>query len=621
MKVLLIHADYIEYKAKSKTRVAEEIPEELKGQRGEEVLVAFVAVEKADEAAPEEAVGKGIEEIESVFKEVKAKEVMLYPYAHLSPSLSNPEVAVRALKGLEEGLRGKGYAVKRAPFGWYKAFELRCKGHPLSELSRQITVGEAKEKERVSKAVAAEKKLKSEWYILDPEGRLTPAKEFDFSKEPGLRTLYNYETAGSRAATREPPHIKLMKEHELVDHEPGSDPGNLRWYPKGTMIKRLLEEHVTGILLNYGAMEVETPIMYDFAHPNLRKYLDRFPAKQYVVRSDEKEYFLRFAACFGQYLMGHDMTISYRQLPLRLYELTHYSFRREQSGELSGLKRLRTFTMPDMHTLCRDMDQARKEFLNQYKLAMGWMRDIGVEYQVAIRFIKDFYEQNEEFAKTLVKLIGRPILIELWEERFFYFVMKFEFSINDALEKAATLSTVQIDVENTERFGITYVDEDGSKKYPLMLHASISGGIDRNLYAILEHEWMKAQKGERPMLPLWLSPTQVRLVPVAEEHLKYCEGLLAELEGQGIRVDLDDEANTLEKKIREAEMEWVPYIAVVGGKEIESGTLTVRVRREKGKQKKFTKEELVATIKEEVRAKPFRRIPLPSRLSQRPRFR
>ena len=185
-----------------------------------------------------------------------------------------------------------------------------------------------------------------------------------------------------------------MKEHELVDHEPGSDPGNLRWYPKGTMIKRLLEEHVTGILLNYGAMEVETPIMYDFAHPNLRKYLDRFPAKQYVVRSDEKEYFLRFAACFGQYLMGHDMTISYRQLPLRLYELTHYSFRREQSGELSGLKRLRTFTMPDMHTLCRDMDQARKEFLNQYKLAMGWMRDIGVEYQVAIRFIKDFYEQT-----------------------------------------------------------------------------------------------------------------------------------------------------------------------------------------------------------------------------------
>ena len=481
MKVLLIHADYIEYKAKSKTRVAEEIPEELKSQRGEEVLVAFVAVEKADEAAPEEAVRKGIEEIEGVFKEVKAREVMLYPYAHLSPSLSNPEVAVRVVKGLEEGLRGKGYAVKRAPFGWYKAFELRCKGHPLSELSRQITVGEAKEKERVSKAVAAEKKLRSEWYILDPEGRLTPAKEFDFSKEPGLRTLYNYETAGTRSAAKEPPHIKLMKEHELVDHEPGSDPGNLRWYPKGTMIKRLLEEHVTGILLNYGAMEVETPIMYDFAHPNLRKYLDRFPAKQYVVRSDEKEYFLRFAACFGQYLMGHDMTISYRQLPLRLYELTHYSFRREQSGELSGLKRLRPFTMPDMHTLCRDMDQARKEFLNQYKLAMGWMRDIGVEYQVAIRFIKDFYEQNEEFAKTLVKLIGRPILIELWEERFFYFVMKFEFSINDALEKAATLSTVQIDVENTERFGITYVDGDGSKKYPLMVHASISGGIDRNL--------------------------------------------------------------------------------------------------------------------------------------------
>ena len=372
-----------------------------------------------------------------------------------------------------------------------------------------------------------------------------------------------------------------MRSHELVDYEPGSDSGNLRWYPKGTLIKKLLEMHVTNILADYDAMQVETPIMYDFEHPQLSKYLNRFPARQYVIKSDQKEYFLRFAACFGQYLMKHDMTISYKNLPLKLYELTHYSFRREQSGELSGLKRLRTFTMPDMHTLCADMGQAKQEFIQQYQLSMRWMKDLGVEYDVAMRFVKDFYYENEDFAKELSRIVGKPILIELWDERFFYFVMKFEFSVNDALKKAATLSTVQIDVENTERFEINYVDEKGEKKNPLMLHASISGGIDRNLYAILETEAIKSSKGEKPMFPLWLSPSHVRLIPVGEKYIEYCEDILKELEASEVRVDLDDDDATLGKKIRNAEKEWIPYIVVVGEKEKESGVLTVRVREQK----------------------------------------
>ncbi|MBI5253868.1 MAG: threonine--tRNA ligase, partial [Euryarchaeota archaeon] len=463
-------------------------------------------------------------------------------------------------------------------------------------------------------------KMERHWFILH-KGKLIPAGEFDFSKYQSLKTFYEYETSGTRAVPREPPHIKLMREHELVDYEPGSDSGNMRWYPKGELIKQLLEEHVTNISTDYGAMQVETPIMYDMEHPQLSKYLNRFPARQYIVKSEDKEYFLRFAACFGQYLIKHDMTISYRHLPLKLYELTHYSFRREQRGELAGLKRLRSFTMPDMHTLCRDMAQAKQEFINQYKLSMRWMSDICLDYDVAMRFVKDFYYENEDFVRELENIAGRPILIELWDSRFFYFVMKFEFSINDALAKAATLSTVQIDVENAERFDINYVDEGGSKKHPLMLHASISGGIDRNLYAMLENEWLRAQQGEKPMLPLWLSPTQVRIIPVAESHLPFCESLLSELEGRNIRVDLDDESYTLDKKIRSAEKEWVPYIVVVGDREIESKILTVRIRHEGGKQEKLTKEELVERIKKETAGKPFRKLSLPNRISRRPRFR
>ncbi|MFH1774780.1 MAG: threonine--tRNA ligase [Methanobacteriota archaeon] len=617
MKILLIHADYLEYKVESKTKVAEEISEELKTQRTDEVLVAFIAVEKADEEGPEKAVKQASEEITSVYGEIKAKNIFLYPYAHLSSSLAKPNIAVKILKDLEALLK-ENYSVKRAPFGWYKSFQLSCKGHPLSELSREIVVSEVKEK--VSEAVKAEEKMERHRFILH-KGKLMPASEFDFSNYQSLKIFYEYETSGTRAVPREPPHIKLMREHELVDYEPGSDSGNMRWYPKGELIKQLLEEHVTNILTDYGAMQVETPIMYDMEHPQLSKYLNRFPARQYIVKSENKEYFLRFAACFGQYLIKHDMTISYKHLPLKLYELTHYSFRREQRGELAGLKRLRSFTMPDMHTLCRDMEQAKQEFINQYRLSMKWMNDIGLDYDVAMRFVKDFYYENEDFARELADIVGKPILVELWDKRFFYFIMKFEFSINDALNKAATLSTVQIDAENTERFDISYVDEDGSKKHPLMLHASISGGIDRNLYAMLENEWLRAQQGEKPMLPMWLSPTQVRIIPVAESHLDFCAALLSELENSNIRADLDDESYTLDKKIRGAEKEWVPYIVVIGGKEIESGVLTVRVRSKGGKQEKLTKEELIERIKKETAGKPFKKLSLPDRLSKRPRFR
>ncbi len=616
MRLLLIHTDYIEFRAKQKTKVAEDVPEEMKQGRAEEALAVFIAVEKQDEG--KNVVEKAIAEIEDVFSKVKAESIVLYPYAHLSSSLSSPGYAVEVLRELEAKLKEKGYSVTRAPFGWYKAFELRCKGHPLSELSREIRVG--KEEERESKALKAEKKLKKSWYVLTPEGELIKAEEFDFSAYPELKIFYEYETSGTRLVQEEPPHIRLMKELELVDHEPGSDPGNLRWYPKGTLIKKLLEEHVTNIVRDYGAMQVETPIMYDFTHEKLSRYLHRFPARQYIVKSDDKEYFLRFAACFGQYLMMHDMVISHRHLPLRLYELTHYSFRREQSGELAGLKRLRTFTMPDMHTLCRDMEQAKEEFLRQFKLSMKWMQDLNLDYEVAIRFVKDFYRENEDFAKELAKLVGKPILIELWDERFFYFVMKFEFSVNDALNKAATLSTVQIDVENTERFDITYVDENGEKKHPLLLHASISGGIDRNLYALLERAYIDSKKGKKPMLPVWLSPTQLRIIPVSEKNLGYAEELLEFFSQRRVRADLDDESDTLSKKIRKAEKEWIPYIAVVGSKEEASKSITVRVRAT-GEQIEVSREELAEMIERECSGKPFLKLPVPAKLSLRPKFR
>jgi len=619
MKILALHSDFINIEAKKKAiKSAEEIKEAK--QEAKECLVVFSAVEKLDEQNTDEVVKKLVENIKDISEKVKTKNIVLYPYAHLSSDLGSPQTALKILKDAENKLK-KDFDVTRAPFGWYKSFTISCKGHPLSELSRSFSAEGVEKKSAEEEAIKAEEKaaITKKIFILDTNGKLSDASKFDFKKYPELKTFYNYDTKGSRIAEKEHPHIQMMREMELVDYEPGSDPGNFRWYPKGHLIKKLMEEKVSNMLIKSGAMQVETPIMYDYEHPALSKYLTRFPARQYKVISDNKQFFLRFSACFGQYLMKHDMGISYKNLPLKLYELTHYSFRREQRGELSGLKRLRTFTMPDMHTLCKDAEQAQTEFIEQYKLSMEYLKALDLDFEVAIRCQEDYYKKYEDFFKKLSQLAKRPLLVELFSERYAYFIMKFEFNVNDALNKAATLSTVQIDVENTERFDINYTDRDGKKKHPLLLHASISGSIDRDLYAILERESIKAKKGEKPKFPLWLSPTQVRLCTVSQEYNEFSEKLADEIAEHLIRVDIDDRAESLRKKIRTAEKEWIPYIIAVGEKEARGSALIARERKT-GNQIEFTKEELIKTIKEKTKDMPFKPLSLPRQLSKRPIF-
>lgn len=659
MKLLLIHSDFIEYEMKKQAgKFAEEVPEDRRKQRMEECLSVLISVEKVDEASPDQAVLQAAHEVRDVARQVKTNRVMLYPYAHLSRELGSPDAAKKIFVKLEEDLK-KDMEVKRSPFGWYKSFTLHCKGHPLSELSRSIIPGQANVKshsvveagkafagaaaasstapaaekeEKVSEALQKEGQLRSEWFVLDPSGNLTPGAQFEFKGHDDLAKFYQYESAKVRSSAIEAPHIKLMQELELVDYEPGSDSGNFRWYPKGQLIKRLLEAHVRQLVHKHGAMEVETPIMYDIAHPALSKYLNRFPARQYRIQTEDREFFLRFAACFGQYMIAHDMTISYRHLPLKIFELTHYSFRREQRGELTGIKRLRAFTMPDMHTVVQDMDQARDEMQKQFDLCKQWMEDLGLPFEAGVRIVRDFYDQNQGFFTQMAKKLGRPVLVEMWKDRFFYFVTKFEFNVVDAVDKAAALSTVQIDVENPERFGIQYTDRDGQKKLPLLLHTSVSGSVDRNLYVLLEREYIKMQKGEKPMLPYWISPTQVRILPVSDAFLEDAKRLRLELKKKsrhGVRVDIDDREEGISRKIRDAEKDWVPVILVLGEREKASGSYQPRFRRgdllgphaAPAATTSYQAEQIAAVSDDLMVGKPFLDLTLSELLTLRPLFR
>jgi len=621
MRILQLHSNFIAYKPVQKEiALAEEA--EKKEVRLEELVVLFTAVEEGDNVKVAEM---AIDEVHGFLEKLGVNRILIYPYAHLSSKLAKPLEALKTVKAMESYASEKGIETFRAPFGWNKQFTISIKGHPLAEQSRVVLPAEAKEKgegEQVSEAVKAEEQLRSFWYILQPEGKMVPVEEFNFKGHKDLEKFARYEISKVRASQQMPPHVQLMKKLEICDYEAGSDPGNIRWYPKGRLIKALLEQFVSAKMNEYGAMEVETPVMYDFQHPSLADYLNRFPARQYLLKSEDKELFLRFAACFGQFLMVHDAQFSYKAMPMKVYELTRYSFRKEKSGEVVGLRRLRAFSMPDCHAFCTDLEQAKKEFVIRFKMCVQVLDEIGLdkdEYEVGIRFTKDFYEENKKFIASLAKTFGRPMLAEMWRERFFYFILKWDMNYVDNQDKAAALSTDQLDVENAKRYGINYVDDKGEKKLPLILHCSPSGAIERVVYALLERAYKVQKSGKVPMLPVWLSPTQVRLIPISSGYLKDVEKIAEEMEACRIRVDIDDRAMTLQKRVRDAEMEWVPYIIVVGQKELESEVLPVR-DRSTGGMRKLKLKNLTAEVQKILGDKPFRPLPLPKYLSKRPQF-
>ncbi len=616
MRILQLHCDYVEYTpVKKEIKSAEEIDPQSK--RLEEIVVAFVAVEESDNA---DVAKRAIIEISESMKKIGCSKLLLYPYAHLSSKLASPTTALLLLQDMEKN--AQDLEVHRAPFGWTKSYKLQVKGHPLAENSKSITAGEEKENDHSSHALKAESKIQSYWHILTPDGTLHDINKFNFAKYQNLEVLAKYEAAKKRAVDEPPPHVKLMKKLAIADYEPASDAGNMRFYPNGRLMKSLIERYVTDKVMEYGGFEVETPIMYDSHHPSMESYFHRFPARQYSIDSEGKHLFLRFAACFGQFLMAKDFQLSYKNMPLKLYELTRYSFRREQSGELVGLRRLRAFTMPDCHAMCVDMNQAKEEFRKRFELSREVLNGLGIEskdYEMAIRFTEEFYNENKSLIEETVAKLGKPVLVEMWKEKFFYFVLKWEFNYVDNLGKASALSTDQIDVENGQRYNIDFMDGENKPQYPIILHNSPSGAIERVIYTLLEKAATDQREGRKPMFPLWLAPTQVRLIPVKPEFLDYCEKLADKLTENDIRVDIDDRNESVGKSIRDAETEWIRYIIVIGEKEVNSTTLSIRDRKSKDPHN-LSVEEFIVSIKEETKGKPFMRINMGRSVAKRPQI-
>ena len=609
MRLLLIHSDYIEYEAKKKTKMAEECS--VMSDREEEALTVFCAVESVDEEDLEGVVSQAVEEVKKTTGQVNVKKIVLYPYAHLSSDLASPDIAIATLKAMKEALDAEGFAVKRAPFGWYKSFKLSCKGHPLSELSKTIVPGEGTVKKEKAEVT-------HDWFVMTPDGKTHDYHQYLDNTPFGY--LVKKELGVAEPTGGEPAHVELMRSKELVDYEPASDVGCLRWMPKGKIVRDLLADYVLHKVLEYGGTPVETPVMYDLGDKAIYEHADKFGERQYRFKSNNRNMMLRFAACFGMFSIMRDMHISKNTLPMKMYELSTYSFRHEQKGEVIGLKRLRCFTMPDMHSLCTDMPEAMKCFEEQ--LAIGWQtgRDFETKLVAAFRCTKKFYDENEAWVKKIVKESDCPMLIEILSDRVHYWEAKIDLAAIDGQNRPIENPTVQIDVESSTRFDIKYYKDDGTPVYPPILHCSPTGSIERVICAILENISMQ----EVPSLPTWLSPVQARVVPVAERHTAYAQEICNALNAAQVRCDIDDREESVGKKVREAGMDWVPYVIVIGDDEIANKKLTVTIRRKsqpnKPHKEQLTVEELAAAVKTEIGIMPFRPLYTPRKLSLKARY-
>lgn len=611
MRMLLIHADRFSYEVTEKTPIAEEVEEEAMRGSSEDCLVVFSAVERGDEKNVEDVVSQAVEEVRRVAEQVGAKNIVVYPYAHLSSNLSDPETAIRVLRGVSESL-SKHYSVIRAPFGYYKSFNISCKGHPLSELSREV-------KPREEKGVVRGEKR---FLVVTPSGEeMKPEEYLAGAARDEFAILVEREALGrgGGAPPGEPEFISVVKKFQM-NWEDFSDRGHMRFGPAGDLLFSLVADYSSQIVRELGipVYFVRGTNMFDLSKKPVREHAELFGDRLYQLEVERRMYVMRYAACHQQFSMLKDWTISYRNLPFGVFEVAD-SYRLEQSGELLLCFRTRKLHMPDLHVICRDEKEAWEWLHKINERIFSEAESLGRNYELLVNLTsEEFYRRNKEELLKLAKKREKNLLLCFYPPGVnYYWSINIEYHILDDLGRPREIGTVQIDFGNSRRFGIKYTDADGNERYPYIIHTAIIGTIERYLYTLFDTAVKMRKEGKAPMLPVWLSPVQVRLIPVSDRHLEYSERIADEL--KDFRVDVDDRGETVSRRVRQAEEEWVPYVAVIGDREVESGKLKVRIRAERA-EKEMTLEELKERLKAEVAGKPFRHLPYPRRLSQRPIF-
>lgn len=574
MRILQLHSDYIEYEpVKKEIPGAEEA--EKKPKRFEDIVVLFTCVEMGD---TEVIAKKAMDETKEFLKNLKADRILLYPYAHLSTNLAKPEAALAVMKSMEKYSNELGIKTFRAPFGWCKRFSISVKGHPLAEQSRQIS-----NDTNVVANIAAVKKIEHE---------KTPEKEKSLEEKKAVMFRQ------ARIIDEKLPdndHRVLGQQLDLYSFHDAA-PGMPFFHDKGMIvINELLkfwkEEHKRA-----GYSEVKTPIILNKKLWEISGHWDKYRENMYFTKIDEDDFAVKPMNCPGGILIFKSKVHSYRDLPIRMSELG-LVHRHELSGVLSGLFRVRSFTQDDAHIFMRE-DQIKDEIIGVIKLTDKFYKTFGFEYHMEFSTrpeksigTDEQWEAAEAGLRKALESAGIKYKLNPGDGAFYG--PKIDFHIKDAMGRTWQCGTIQLDMTMPDKFDLTYTGEDNKPHQIVMIHRTIMGSIERFLGILVEHFNGK--------FSVWLAPVQAVVIPVSGKNNEYAKQIKTKLEA-GIRVEADLSENTMEYKIREAQLQKIPYAIVVGTEEEKNKTISVRNREGKVEHKVALKD-FIKQIQEEIEKK------------------
>ncbi len=559
MKILTLHSDYIKFKPLKKALSSIELE---KGEEEEkhikEPLVVLIAVEKGDN---EESTKVLIQNVKEIAKQVKAENIVLYPYAHLSSNLSSPDTAQKTLADAKTKLKKEFKIVEKAPFGYYKEFELKVKGHPLSELSRNI-----------------EPRSKEESYDYKQLLREISKTKLDTSK---LKDN-DHRIIGQK--------LDLFSFNEVA-------PGMVFWHNNGLIIFNELIKYWREIHKQADYQEIKTPQILDKKLWQISGHWEKYKDNIFLTNYEKKEMAVKPMNCPGGMLVFKATPKSYKDLPLRVAELG-VVHRQELSGVLGGLFRVIQFTQDDAHIFCTE-SQIEEEIKKIIEMIDNTYKIFNFDYHVELSTRPEKRIGDEKIwdiaENTLEKTLKKnKIKYKINKGDGAFYGPKIDFHIKDSLERTWQCATIQLDFAMPKRFDLKYIDNKSQEQRPVMLHRVIYGSIERFIGILLEH-----YKGA---LPTWLSPIQARVINYTDRNNKYAEKIFKQIKKEfpQLRIGTDLESAPLGTKIRNAELMKIPYIIVVGDKEQKAKKIALRQRGVK-KIKQQSIETFIKNIQDEIK--------------------
>ena len=416
---------------------------------------------------------------------------------------------------------------------------------------------------------------------------------------PKLSLLEEYLQMLEEAKERD--HRKIGRDLELFMTHPLVGSGLPMYLPNGATIRRILERYIQDKEVRLGYKHVYTPSLANVSLYKTSGHWDHYKEDMFpIMKMENEELVLRPMNCPHHMLIYKSKLHSYRNLPIKIGELAH-DFRYEDSGSVCGLERVRQMCQNDAHLFVRP-DQIKEEFKKVVELILDVYKNFGFKdysFRLSLRDKNNkekYFDDDEMWEKAESQL--REILTEL-DVNFYeaegeaaFYGPKLDVQIKSALGHDVTISTCQLDFLLPERFELEFIGEDGEKHRPVVIHRAILGSSDRFIAFLLEET-----KG---LLPVWLSPIQVKVLPISDKHIEYSKKVVERLEDEGFRVELDDRQEKTGYKIREAQLQKIPYMLILGDKEMESNTVGVR-KREEGDIGAMGIDEFVAKLKEEIK--------------------